>query len=120
MLSEDGERSCHLIHGAGNGGAKRDIVAVIPAREVPSSEAINRFVHEYGLKDCRDSAWAVRPLQLVRERDLTLLVIVHPKVADAYSRPSQSIDRETLKAGSDAPYRGCCGCENVGNERAPN
>ena len=39
---------------------------------------IIRLAHEYGLKDELDVAWAVRPLELVRERGRTILVLEDP------------------------------------------
>jgi PAS domain S-box-containing protein len=78
VLWEDGERVCRRMRSTGPDGARREFVAVFPALEVPSPESINRLTHEYDLKDYLDSAWAVRPIDLVRERGQTLLVIEHP------------------------------------------
>src|SRR5262249_20313133 len=39
---------------------------------------LNRLIHEYGLKDELDEAWAVRPLEIVRERGQTMLVLKDP------------------------------------------
>jgi predicted ATPase/signal transduction histidine kinase len=58
--------------------AKHEFVAVLPAAEFPSPNSINRLVHEYELRDYLDSAWAVRPLDLIRERGQTMLVVEHP------------------------------------------
>jgi serine/threonine protein kinase len=40
-----------------------------------TQESVNRLVHEYELKDYLDSAWALRPLELVREHGRTLLIV---------------------------------------------
>ena len=39
---------------------------------------LDRLAHEYSLKDELDSAWAVRPLELVRDRGRTVLVLEDP------------------------------------------
>jgi serine/threonine protein kinase len=41
----------------------------------PTLASLNRLAHEYGLRDELDSAWAVRPLELVREAGRTLLLL---------------------------------------------
>jgi serine/threonine protein kinase len=53
-------------------------LVVLPAWEPPTRDALNRFRHEYGLKDDLDDAWAVRPLELVHERGQTMLVLEDP------------------------------------------
>ena len=68
VLWEDGERVCRRIHRAGPDGVRHEFVALLPAAEVPSPDILNRFLHEYELKDYLDSTWAVRPRELVRER----------------------------------------------------
>ena len=46
-----------------------------PAREHPTLESINRLTHEYELKDYLAADWALRPVELVRERGRTMLVV---------------------------------------------
>jgi PAS domain S-box-containing protein len=43
----------------------------------PTLESIDRLTHEYRLRDHLDSAWALRPLELLRERGRTMLVVEH-------------------------------------------
>ena len=43
--------------------------------EHPTLDSINRLTHEHELKSHLDSAWALRPLELVRERGQTMLVV---------------------------------------------
>ncbi len=62
-------------HIAGNGVG---VLAVRPAAEHPSPATLDRLAHEYGLKDELDDAWAARPLELVTERGLTILVLKDP------------------------------------------
>ena len=54
------------------------MLAVVPAVEHPPPEILDRLAHEYGLKDELDRAWAVRPLELIRERGRTMLVLEDP------------------------------------------
>jgi serine/threonine protein kinase len=48
---------------------------VLPAAEHPTPATLDRLAREYGLKDELDGAWALRPLELVRERGRTMLVL---------------------------------------------
>ena len=77
-LWEDGDRV--LSRGWRDGGDGRQIAALIvePAANPFVSGALDRLSHEYGLKDELGSAWAVRPLELARERGRTLLVLEDP------------------------------------------
>src|ERR1700688_174160 len=59
-------------------GHRLAVLAVVPAVEHPPPDTIDRLAHEYGLKDELDGAWAVRPLELVRERGRTMLVLEDP------------------------------------------
>jgi PAS domain S-box-containing protein len=54
------------------------VLAVVPAVEHPPPDTLDRLAHEYGLKDELDGAWAVRPLELVREHGRTMLVLEDP------------------------------------------
>jgi hypothetical protein len=78
VLWEDGERVfCRAWREADNGD-RTAVLAVVPASEHPSPNCLDRLVHECGLKDELDSAWAVRPLEIVRERGRTMLVLEDP------------------------------------------
>jgi PAS domain S-box-containing protein len=74
VLWEDGERVfCRGERYAdGHRGA---VLAVLPAAEHPTPATLDRLVREYELKGELDGAWAVRPLELVRERGRTMLVL---------------------------------------------
>lgn len=57
---------------------QKDKHAYLPAStgfERPTLESISRLTHEYELKDHLDSAWALRPLELVHEHGRTMLVV---------------------------------------------
>jgi PAS domain S-box-containing protein len=59
-------------------GHRLAVLAVVPVVEHPPPDTLDRLAHEYGLKDELDGAWAVRPLELVRERGRTMLVLEDP------------------------------------------
>jgi PAS domain S-box-containing protein len=72
VLWEDGERVfCRRERHADNYRA----LAVLPVAEHPTPATLDRFAREYGLKDELDGAWAVRPLELVRENAQIILVL---------------------------------------------
>jgi serine/threonine protein kinase len=75
---EDGERI--FCRGAGHtgNGAHFPVLAVCPTGEHPTPVTLNRLAHEYGLKDELEGAWAVRPLELIREGGRTMLVLEDP------------------------------------------
>jgi serine/threonine protein kinase len=78
ILSEDGG----LVFGRGwrdgAGGGREDVLIVFTASEQPAAPALDRITHEYSFKDELDSAWAVRPLELVRDRGRTIVVLEDP------------------------------------------
>ena len=77
ILWEDGERV--FCRGKRHRNAEHSVVlAVLPAAEHPAPAALDRLIHEYELKDELDRAWAVRPLEIVREAGRTMLVLEDP------------------------------------------
>jgi PAS domain S-box-containing protein len=59
-------------------GSRIAVLIVGLAAEPPTPAELDRLAHEYGLKDELGSAWAARPLELVRERGRSLLVLEDP------------------------------------------
>jgi PAS domain S-box-containing protein len=78
VLWDDGERVFCRGWRLRADGHRLGVLAVGPAGERPPPDALDRLAHEYGLKDELDGAWAVRPLELVRERGRTMLVLEDP------------------------------------------
>jgi PAS domain S-box-containing protein len=76
-LWEDGERVFSRARRPAVGGDEPLLIAR-PAVGQPSSAGLDRFAHEFELKGELDGAWAVRPLELVREGGETLLVLEDP------------------------------------------
>src|SRR6202030_873264 len=78
ILFEDGERVFCRGRRVGGDGDRSAVLVVLPAAEHPSPSSLDRLTHEYGLKDELDEAWAVRPLELVRDGGRTMLVLEDP------------------------------------------
>ena len=78
VLGRDGDRIlCRRRHpGADDNG--NTVLAVFPAAEHPTPAILDRFAHEYGLKDELGEGWAVRPLDLRRDRGRPMLVLEDP------------------------------------------
>src|SRR5262245_56186442 len=74
-LWEDGERRFYKVWRTSADGIRRPYTAVLPAAEHPSRGSLDRLAHEFELKDQLNGPWAVRPLELVRERGATVLVL---------------------------------------------
>ncbi|MFS8975393.1 AAA family ATPase [Cupriavidus necator] len=77
ILWDDGERVLCRGRRPGEDGDDNVLLAR-PAAEHPLPASLDRLAHEFGLKDELDGAWAVRPLELVREGGRTLLVLEDP------------------------------------------
>jgi len=77
-LREDGE--CIFYRGWRNqaDGKRASVLVVLCAAEYPSPLSLDRLAREYELRDELDSAWAVRPLELLREHGRTMLVLEDP------------------------------------------
>jgi len=56
-------------------GETHAFIPITSAAEHPTLESASRLTHEYELQRYLDSAWALRPLELVRERGQTILVV---------------------------------------------
>ena len=79
VLWEDGERVFRRGRRPDDNGTPRAVLIVLPAAEHPSRSSLDRLTHEFELKDEFDSAWAVRPLDLVRDAGRTMLVLEDPR-----------------------------------------
>lgn len=78
VLWQDGDRVFHREQRRGPDGKWSRALVVLPAQNHPSPSSLERLDHEYGLRNELDSAWAVRPLELVREGGRTMLVLEDP------------------------------------------
>jgi serine/threonine protein kinase len=68
-------RASSAVAGEWHHGTRRRVLIVLPAADHPSRSILDRLTHEYALKDELDGAWAVRPLDLVRDAGRTMLVL---------------------------------------------
>src|SRR6201998_719971 len=75
VLWEDGERAFCRGSGRGAAGGRNTVLSLLVTAEHPPPFILDRLAHEYELKDELDGAWAARPLELVRERGGTKLVL---------------------------------------------
>ena len=75
VLWRDSERVFHRGWRLDEDGKRRDVLIALPAADHPSRSILERFTHEYELKDELDATWAVRPLDLVRDGSRTMLVL---------------------------------------------
>jgi PAS domain S-box-containing protein len=78
ILSEDGGLVLRRGWRECAGGERKDALLVLAASEQPAPATVDRLAHEYSFKDQLDSTWAVRPLELVRDRGRTILVLEDP------------------------------------------
>lgn len=78
MLWEDNEHALYRGQRTGKNKAPQSVLALRLTAERPRSASADRLAHEYGLKDHLESAWAVRPLELVPDRDRVMLVLEDP------------------------------------------
>lgn len=75
VLWTDGERA---FYRGKRPGKVDSLLIATPAIEQPLPASLERLAHEFSLKDELDGAWAVQPLELVREGGRTLLVLADP------------------------------------------
>src|SRR5882672_880206 len=74
VLWEDGERV--FCRGESHAdGYRAAVLVVLPSAEHPTPATLDRLAREHALKDELDGAWAVRPLELVRDRGRIRLVL---------------------------------------------
>jgi PAS domain S-box-containing protein len=78
VLSEDDGLVLGRGWREGAGGLREDVLIVLPASEQPTPTNLDRLAHEYSFKETLESTWAVPPLELLRVRGQTLLVLEDP------------------------------------------
>ena len=78
VLWEDGERSFARGWCLDADGQRKPVLAVSPTAEHPTPSNLERLAHEFALKDQLDGAWAVRPLELLRSSQGTVLLLEDP------------------------------------------
>jgi len=92
VLWRDADRAfCRLWR---NDAETHAFIPIACGTEHPSLESVNRLTHEHDLQSFLDSSWAVRPLELVRERGQTMLVVDYPG-----GEPLDRLVREPMEIG---------------------
>ena len=77
VLWEDGERVVRRGWRLDDNGKRRAVLHRSTCCRYPHA-SLDRLAHEYQLRDELDAAWAVRPLELVRDAGRTMLVLEDP------------------------------------------
>jgi predicted ATPase/signal transduction histidine kinase len=75
VLCDDGERIFYRQRRPSADGKSNTVLIVRLTAEHPTAVSLDRFAHEYALRDELDEPWAVRPLELICEHRRTLLVL---------------------------------------------
>src|SRR6266849_3384672 len=74
LWQDSGRVFCRLWRDDAEGG-RHAFIPILSGAEHPTLESINRLTHENEVKDYLDGAWALRPVELLRERGQTMLVV---------------------------------------------
>jgi len=74
----DGDRVFYRGWYSDAGSSRDPVLVVFPAAEQPTPDSLNRLIHEYGLKDELDDAWAARPVALTHHNDRMALTLKDP------------------------------------------
>ena len=94
VLWEDTERVfCRLLQKDAE-GHRHAFVPILAGADNPTFESINRLAREYELKNYLDGAWALRPVELVREPEQTMLVVEY-----AGGEPLDHLIRQPMEIG---------------------
>jgi PAS domain S-box-containing protein len=75
VLWNDGERVFCRQRRLNADGKLDSVLIVTFTADHPTPAGLDQFAHEYALRDELDSTWAVRPLELTRDRGRTLLIL---------------------------------------------
>ena len=78
LLWQDSERALYRGQHTDGKTRLRSVLTLRLTAEPPPGTSVDRLAHEYGLKDLLENAWAVRPLELVRDRDGMMLLLEDP------------------------------------------
>ncbi len=74
-LSENGEFVLSRGRLASDGSA---VLVEAPTSDHPAPASVHRLEHAYALRDTLDSAWAARPMELVRDHERVVLLLEDP------------------------------------------
>jgi len=74
LWRDAGRVFCRVSRGDPDGG-RYALVPVLSEAEHSIPDSLNRLTHEFELREYLESGWALRPLELVRDRGQTMLVV---------------------------------------------
>jgi PAS domain S-box-containing protein len=77
LWKDDDRIFCRVLRHESD-GPHSAVLAVLPAVEHATSASLDRLAHEYALKEQLDGAWALRPLELKRDRGRPVLLLEDP------------------------------------------
>jgi len=75
VLWRDAERAFCRMWRENADGSRYAFIPIVSDAEHPTLESVNRLAHEFELREYLDGTWALRPLELVRDRGQTMLVV---------------------------------------------
>jgi PAS domain S-box-containing protein len=93
LWRDAGRAFCRLAHDDADGG-RYAFIPILSEAEHPILESINRLAREFELREYLDGTWALRPLELVRERGQTMLVVDYTG-----GEPLDRLIREPMEIG---------------------
>ena len=95
VLWEDTERAFCKLQRDDAKGHRHAFIPILSGADHPTLESINRLTHEYELKDYLDTAWALRPVELVRDPGRPMLVVEY-----AGGEPLDRLTRQPMEIGT--------------------
>ena len=94
VLRRDAGRTfCRLRRGDADGG-RYAFIPTVSGAEHPIRESVNRLAHEFELREHLDGTFALRPLELVRDRGQTMLIVEYTG-----GQPLDRLVREPMEIG---------------------
>ena len=93
LWRDAGRAFCRLAHDDADGG-RYAFMPILSDAEHPILESVNRLAREFELREYLDGTWALRPLELVRERGQTMLVVDYTG-----GEPLDRLIREPMEIG---------------------
>ena len=93
LWRDAGRAFCRLWRDDADGG-RYAFIPILSDVEHPTLESVNRLAHEFELREYLDGTWALRPLELVRERGQTMLVVDYTG-----GEPLDRLIREPMEIG---------------------
>ena len=80
LWREAGRAFCRLRRDDADGG-RYAFIPILSDGEHPNLDSVNRLAHECELREYLDGDWALRPVELVRERGQAMLVVDYTGVS---------------------------------------